>query len=466
MSDEIGVVVLAAGKGTRMKMDTPKPLVPLAGRRLIDYPIRALNNFRDQINDLVKINVVVGHGGDLVKAHLRETFGSDIQYTRQKEQLGTGHAIKEYFEQNKEALNYRYTLIMCADTPLVTSDVLLKLLEKIRLDRLDAVCASFETSNPKGYGRILKAKKGFKIIEEKEASIEEKRIKEVNSGLYLVETSFLYSHLSMVKNDNKTGELYLTDIFQTDQNVDVACYNDDRSFLGVNDLFQLQQADQIIRQRKIKSLIQDRGVRFIDARHTYVDDTVEIREGSTIYPNTYIQGDSVIEKGVEVEMNCVIRDSFIKGCTKILANSYIEFSEVGPSCTIGPYARLRKGSYIGEGSKIGNFVETKNVNLDANVKVSHLSYVGDALIGEGTNVGCGFITCNYDGENKHQTRIGKNCFIGSDSQMIAPVEIGDECFIASGSTINKSMPEQSFAISRAKQETKAGLALKFLKKKS
>ena len=338
------------------------------------------------------------------------------------------------------------------------------MLELLKKENFDGVAASFVENNPTGYGRIVKTQKGFHIVEEKDATDEIRKITEVNSGLYLLKTSYLVEHLKAIDSKNKSGEFYLTDVFKDGFNVKAHCFPEGEIFLGVNTLQQLEMVEKALRKRKQKSF-RENGVRFIDISHSYIDSDVEIGEGTVIYPNTFITGKTKIGKNVVIEMGAQITDSIIDDGARVLAYSILEQAHLRNNAAAGPFARLRPGADIGPEAKIGNFVEIKKSVLDRGVKVSHLSYVGDAFIGEETNIGCGFITCNYDGANKHVTKIGKNCFIGSDSQTVAPVEIGDDCFVASATTVNKSMPDGSFAISRGQQTTKEGMAKKFIKKK-
>jgi bifunctional UDP-N-acetylglucosamine pyrophosphorylase/glucosamine-1-phosphate N-acetyltransferase len=331
-------------------------------------------------------------------------------------------------------------------------------------ENLDGVAASFIEKNPTGYGRIVRGEKGFHIVEEKDADDEIQKITEVNSGLYILKTSYVLKHLDKIDSNNKSGEFYLTDVFKGGLNVKAQCFQDGDVFLGVNTLKQLESAEKALRCRK-RNELRENGVRFIDSSHCYVDSDVEIGEGTVIYPNTFITGKTVIGKNVVIELGAQISNSIIEDEAKVLAYSILDGAHLHTRASAGPFARLRPGANIGPDAKIGNFVEIKKSVLDRGVKVSHLSYIGDAYIGEETNIGCGFITCNFDGVNKHITKIGKNSFIGSDSQTIAPVEIGDGCFVASSSTITKSMPDGSFAISRGQQVTKINMAKKFLKKK-
>ncbi len=463
MNGTIGAVILAAGEGKRLKLDSPKPLAPCLDKKLVDFPIRELKKFFDQNKLKGKITAVVGHQREKVRSYIEGRY-PDVQYAIQEKQLGTGDALRAYFDSSKEAQSFDFTLVICADTPVVSEKELTQMLTLLEKEVCDGVAASFNESNPKGYGRIIKTTKGFHIVEEKDATDEQRKITEVNSGLYLVKTSYVMEHLKGIDSNNKSGEFYLTDIFKDGRNVHALCFPNGSTFLGVNTLEQLEQVETILRRRKISEL-RESGVRFIDSNNVYIDDEVEVGAGTVIYPNTFISGKTKIGKNVVIEMGAQITDSLIADGAKVLSHSILEGAKLHEKAHAGPFARLRPGADIGPEAKIGNFVEIKKSVLDRGVKVSHLSYVGDAFIGEETNIGCGFITCNYDGAHKHVTKIGKNCFIGSDSQTVAPVEIGDDCFVASSTTVTMSMPDGAFAISRGKQTTKEGMAKKFIKVK-
>lgn len=466
MNLTIGAVILAAGEGKRLKLNAPKPLAPCLDKKLIDFPIKELKKFFSQNTINGKITAVIGHQRDMVRSYVEKNY-PDISFAIQAEQRGTADALRSYFEApgaDKTSKQFDYTLVICADTPVVSANELTEMLVLLKEEKLDGVAASFIEKNPKGYGRIVRGSKGFHIVEEKDASEEIKKITEVNSGLYILKTSYVLEHLKKVDSNNKSGEFYLTDVFKDGLNVKAQCFPEGNIFLGVNTLSQLESAEKALRARK-KNELRESGVRFIDSSHCYIDSDVEIGEGSVIYPNTFISGKTTIGKNVTIEMGAQITNSVIDDGAKVLAYSVLENARLHRKASAGPFARLRPGADIGPEAKIGNFVEIKKSVLDRGVKVSHLSYVGDAFIGEETNIGCGFITCNFDGVNKHVTKIGKNSFIGSDSQTVAPVEIGDNCFVASSSTITKDMPDGSFAISRGQQTTKEGLAKRFLKKK-
>ncbi|OFZ23545.1 MAG: UDP-N-acetylglucosamine diphosphorylase/glucosamine-1-phosphate N-acetyltransferase [Bdellovibrionales bacterium RIFOXYA1_FULL_36_14] len=463
MKKTIGIVILAAGQGKRMGTDTPKPLLIASGKRLIDFPIHEAKMFCEKSNLSFLITAVTGHKRELVNEYLGQHY-KDVATVFQKEQLGTADAIRSYFAQQKAGKDYDYTLILCADTPLIRSIHLSFLWKNLLSQNLDAVAATFIADDPAGYGRILRGEKGFRIVEHKDASEEQKIIDEVNSGLYIMKTDYLLSHLAEIDANNKSQEFYLTDVFKEEANVAPILFDDYKSFVGVNNPDQLEEVFLELNYEKIYDLKKN-GVSFYDSSCTYVDWDVKVGAGSIVYPNVSLRGNSVIGKNVVIDSGSIIKDSIIGNQTTINPYSIIEKSHIGEKVSIGPFARIRPDTEVGDNSKIGNFVETKKAKLKKGVKVSHLSYVGDAIIGEETNIGCGFITCNYDGANKHLTEIGKGCFIGSDSQMIAPVKIGNDCYVASGSTINKNMDDGDFAIARSKQEIKPGLAKKFIKKK-
>ena len=461
--DEFGIVILAAGAGTRLKMPLPKPLAPVCGRKMMDFSFAAATTFLERHKRSGKICMVLGHGKELVEAHLKTTW-SDKPWESafQAQQIGTADALRAYFNDISEAKNRKYTVVLCADTPLITEAEITNLVSILESEKLDAVAATFVESKPKGYGRIVRAKQGFHIVEEKDANDEQKKITEVNSGLYVMKTEFVTKYLFDLKSENNSKEFYLTDLFQDDRKVKAITFSDKTPFAGVNTIAHLEDAENQLRARYI-ARAREQGVRFMAADQVLIDDTVVLGEGVQIYPGCVIEGNSVIGDNVILESGVIIKDSSIAADSKILAYSYLEKAQVGQAVSIGPFARLREGTVIGARSKIGNFVETKKAVLQEEVKVSHLSYVGDAEIGARTNIGCGFITCNYDGANKHKTIIGKDSFIGSDSQMIAPINIGDGCYVASGSSINQNMEAGDFAIARAKQVTKKGMAKRFIK---
>ena len=460
MADKIGVAILAAGEGTRLKMDVAKPLAPLQGRVLVDFPIDECQKFIKSKRLKSLICAIIGHGKEKVKAHVQSRW-PDVCFAEQKEQKGTADALRSYFNDCQGAKDTDYTLVICADTPVISKNEITTLFDHLLDRNLDAVAATFEAKNPAGYGRIVRGAPGFHIVEHKDADKEILKIKESNAALYIMKTSFALEHLDDIGSDNKAREFYLTDLFKDEYQVEAVLFDSEAIFRGVNTLEQLEQVDRSIRLRKMHAL-RDEGVRFMDLENTYVE-TTEIGEGTQIFPQVYIDNNSVIGKDVVVESGCIVRNSKIEDGVHLKAYSHLEDCHVRSRAAVGPFARLRPGADIGEESKIGNFVELKKSKLEKGVKVSHLSYVGDAEIGEEVNIGCGFITCNYDGAKKHKTVIGKGTFVGSDSQMVAPVNVGEKCFIASSTTVTEDMPDGSFAISRNKQSTKENMAKRFLK---
>lgn len=463
MSESINGIILAAGKGSRLKIKTPKPLCQIMGSPLVNYVLKNVIEFGKESQ--LEIGVVVGHQKERVQGHIVEDFGqANIHFVTQEEQLGTGHALQVYFKAYPEAWEQDFTLITCADTPLITYEVYNQLLSKLKESGLDAVTATFFLDDPKGYGRIVKAEKGFCIVEEKDACEEEKLIQEVNSGVYLLRTSYVKKHLASLKNENNSGEFYLTDLMKVGEPIDTVSFKEKQLFLGVNDLVQLDQA-RFYLQKRINEKHMRQGVQIINQASVYIEPQVQLSPGVILYSGVHLIGDTIIEEGAIIETGTVIKDSQIAHDTTIKAYSYLEKVKVGKKAMVGPMARLREGSNIGDECRVGNFVETKKSSLAAGSKVSHLSYIGDAEVGENTNIGCGFITCNYDGADKHKTIIGENSFIGSDCQVIAPITIGPNCYIGSGSTINQDVPDGAFAIARQRQETKEGMAKRFLKTK-
>lgn len=463
-SDKLGVAILAAGLGKRIGKKVAKPLVPLMGMKLVDYPLSAAINFSKE-NDLESsFGIVVGHQKEDVQNYLENRDTIKMSFPVQKEQLGTADALKSYYEGCDWAKDTDYTMVLCSDTPLLSKNELTTLWKTLKNNNWDAIAASFNVENPYGYGRMIRSEKGFSIVEEKDANEDQRKITEVNSGLYIAKTSYILEQLSGIDSNNEAGEFYLTDIFKPNLNVGIECFPDAQSFLGVNNPIQLEEALFVLK-KKINTFHQEKGVHILDSQNTYIEASVEIGKGTTIYPGSYLHGNTQIGSECMIEPGAIIKDSKVADETSIRAYSYLESALVAKKCAIGPYARLRPGTDIGEETKIGNFVEIKKAKLGSKVGVSHLSYVGDAEIGENVNIGCGFITCNYDGAEKHLTKIGKNSFIGSDTQMIAPINIGESAFVASGSTINQDVPDQGFAISRGRQVTKEKLAAKFLRGK-
>ncbi len=466
MSDSIGIVILAAGKGTRMKITTPKALTHALGKPLLDYVVEASLSFASSSKLNAELGVVIGHGKELLETwHANHSSKTFIKLAWQREQKGTADALKSCFSDLPHFWNHEYTLVACADTPLISAEEFSLLFKELTSHPdLVGVAATFEAHNPTGYGRIVRGNEGFRIIEEKDADQIQKGIKEVNSGFYILRTSHVKAVLTTISNDNKAGEFYLTDLFKEEFAVKPVIFPSEDPFLGINTLVQLAEVSGKLRKKKLEELMLS-GVQILDPQNCYVESGVSVGIQSILYPGVTLLGKTKIGERSIIESNCFIKNTQIGNDVQVLASSHLEDSSVHDQASVGPMARLRPGSEIGEKAKVGNFVEVKKSILKAGVKVSHLSYIGDAEIGEDTNIGCGFITCNYDGAQKHKTKIGKNSFIGSDCQAIAPISIGDNSFVAAGTTITKDVPAEGFAISRPEIAVKEGMAKRFLKSK-
>ena len=442
-------IVLAAGKGTRMKSKKYKVLHELAGKSMIEHVV---NNVKGSgVEDIVTI---VGYGAE----HVKETLGERSQYSFQEEQLGTAHAVKmaeEHFA-NQDGT----TLVVCGDTPLVTEETFRALLEHHESHHAQATVLSATAPNPFGYGRIVKDEAGqlVKIVEQKDASDEEQAIDEISSGIFAFDNAVLFDKLAQVKNDNAQGEYYLPDVLSLilEDNGTVEIYHTDDfdEIMGVNDRVMLSQAAQVLRLR-INEKHMRNGVTIIDPTTTYIESDVTIGMDTVIEPGVKLAGKTSVGEDTVVGQYSEITNSTI-GNNVSIKQSVIDASHVEDDVKIGPFAQLRPESNIGEGVKVGNFVEVKKSDVKAGAKLPHLSYIGDAEIGERTNVGCGSITVNYDGKNKFKTVIGKEGFIGCNTNLIAPVTLGDRVTTAAGSTITDDVPEDSLALARSRQTTKEG----------
>ncbi|WP_239734758.1 bifunctional UDP-N-acetylglucosamine diphosphorylase/glucosamine-1-phosphate N-acetyltransferase GlmU [Mammaliicoccus sp. G-M28] len=442
-------VILAAGKGTRMKSKLYKVLHPVAGEAMVQHVIDSVKNA-----GVETVVTVVGHGAEKVK----ETIGHTSQFVHQEEQLGTAHAVKTA----KDILGNSKgtTIVVCGDTPLISDETISSLLTFHENENAVATVLSAKVSNPFGYGRIIRDKSGLvsEIVEQKDASEGQVEVNEISSGIFAFDNEKLFETLEKVQNDNAQGEYYLPDVIRIlkEEDEKVAAYitDDVDGIMGVNDRVQLAKAEQKMKERiNLQHMIN--GVTIVDPATTYIGKHVVIGEDTVVEPGTRIAGKTIIGKNVAIGMNSDIKNSTIKDNATI-KQSVITDSVVGEFSTVGPFAQLRPGTELGKETKIGNFVETKKAVLKDGAKVSHLSYIGDAEVGERTNIGCGSITVNYDGVNKFRTIIGDDAFIGCNSNLVAPVEVGDGSFIAAGSTITDDVPDESLALGRARQTTKQG----------
>jgi bifunctional UDP-N-acetylglucosamine pyrophosphorylase/glucosamine-1-phosphate N-acetyltransferase len=402
---------------------------------------------------------VVGHGAEQVRVALP---GQDLHFVLQAEQLGTGHALL----CAEQALNSFSgdLLLLCGDVPLLQKKTLQALIDHHRQQAACVTILTAEMDNPTGYGRIIRGAGGVdRIVEEKDATDSEREVREINTGIYLFQAPQVFSLLRVVDNQNAQGEYYLTDIVaaarQAGELVEALLIDHVEEAMGINDQVQLAEAGRVMRKR-INEAHQHAGVSLIDPAATYIDADVTIGTGTVIHPGVHLRGRTRIGSGCEIEPGAVVTDCTIGDNVHIKPGSVLSESTVGNDCAIGPMAHLRPGTVLDGNNKIGNFVETKKAVIGEKSQASHLTYIGDASLGKNVNVGCGTITCNYDGVNKHQTTIGDDVFVGSDVQFVAPVTIGRGSLIGAGSTITMDVPADALAISRVEQKNIAGWAEK------
>lgn len=436
------IVILAAGKGTRMRSPLPKVLHPLAGRPMLGHVIDVA-----QALDPEAIHVVVGHGADAIRA----LFGnSDLQFHAQHEQLGTGHAVAQALpccDDNHQVL------VLFGDVPLISADVLREF-----INQANGECGvlTAQLTDPSGYGRILRDATGIfqSVVEHKDCTPPQRAITEVNTGVVTAPAALLRQWLTEISNDNAQSEYYLPDVLEVAARhghpVHALVSDDNLAIMGVNDRSQLEQLERLYQHRLAEQLLLA-GVAIIDRTRFDVRGSLHCGDGVVIDVNTVFEGDVVLGDNVHIGPNCVIRNANIHANTVINAFSHIEDTNIGENCAIGPYARLRPGTDLAHGVKVGNFVEIKNSSFGAESKANHLAYVGDAHIGEATNIGAGTITCNYDGANKHPTVLGDGVFVGSNSTLVAPITVADRGFVAAGSVVTNNVDTAQLAVGRARQ---------------
>ncbi|CAN5234979.1 bifunctional UDP-N-acetylglucosamine diphosphorylase/glucosamine-1-phosphate N-acetyltransferase GlmU [soil metagenome] len=446
---DLNVLIMAAGLGTRMKSDRAKVLHDLDGRPLINHVCETALQLSPR-----RIIVIVGHQSERVKAAVLQEFDAGIfEFPLQERQLGTGDAVNSA-RRSLEGEDST-TLVLSGDVPMITANTLAELIKVHSEYRgRGAACTilSVRLKDPKGYGRVIRDENGLfeRIVEQKDASDDERQIDEINSGIYCFNTKKLFAALERVGNQNSQGEYYLTDvpqILRKDRD-EVAIYqcSDPPEVEGVNDRRQLAQMEKVIRRRTVERLMLESGVTFIDPKAAYVSAKAVIGRDTVIYQNVTVEGKTVIGDGCTVRPGVRIVNSAIGKKVEVKDNSFITDSVVGDECTVGPMAHLRGHAEMAEGSKVGNFVELKKTKLGRGSKASHLTYLGDATIGEKTNIGAGTITCNYDGKNKHETLIGDNVKIGSDTMLVAPITIGDGAVTGAGSVVTKDIQANKLAV--------------------
>jgi bifunctional UDP-N-acetylglucosamine pyrophosphorylase / glucosamine-1-phosphate N-acetyltransferase len=450
----LAAIVLCAGKGTRMKSEKAKVLHPILGRPLCAYPIaRAL------AIGASPVVAVVGHQADEVKQAIQRTFPeAPVRFAVQPEQKGTGHAVHCAEDALRDSSGP--VLILYGDVPLIREETLTALVEAYLSSDAPLALVSTLLDNPTGYGRVVREAGAVRrVVEHKDATADERAIKECNAGLYVADARFLFEALSAVKPHNAQGEFYLTDLVEMAAQrapgrikVVVA---DHLETSGVNDRAELADRAKELRGRINKRHMRA-GVTLVDPESTFIDETVEIAPDTEIGPHVSLHGRTRVGREVRIGQGSVVRDSVVLDGTEIKPYSVLEEAEVGERCAIGPFSRLRPGTQLSEGVHLGNFVETKNARIGRASKANHHAYLGDAEIGAGVNVGAGTITCNYDGVNKNKTVLEDGAFIGSDSQLVAPVTVGRGAYVGAGTTVTRNVPPMSLAVSRAPQVIREG----------
>lgn len=439
-------VILAAGEGKRMKSQYSKVIHKVGGKPIIE---RVCNSVKKA--DIDKCVVVVGHKREQVI----ELMGDRVVYAVQEEQLGTGHAVMQAIQYIKDADR---VVVLCGDAPLIT-DVTIKEALKMHEERsLSATIITAEFEDPAGYGRIVRDNNSnvVGIVEDKDTTKEQKLIKEVNSSMYCFDKGALCNALDKLDNNNAQNEYYLTDVIKImineNKKVDTYIVPDKDEIMGINNKIQLSEAEAILR-KKINYRHMANGVTLINPDNTYIEEDVVIGSDTIIYPGTILEGNTTIGNGCVIAQNNRITNTVIGNETEIVSSVLID-SKVGNNTHIGPFAWLRPKSNVGDNIRIGDFVEIKNSNIGNGTKVSHLTYVGDSDIGENVNFGCGTVTVNYDGINKHRTVVGNNVFIGCNTNLVAPVKLGDRVYTAAGTTVTEDVPDDALVIGRCRQEVK------------
>ena len=443
----VSVIVLAAGKGTRMNSELPKVLHKVLGKSLLSHALDTLS-FSD--NKLV----VVGHEADLVI----DSLPPSIKNILQKDQLGTGHAVStvinsEVFKECKS----EFTLVVPGDVPGIKDGDIELLINEVKTTSAPVGFLTALVEDPFGYGRIVKNNEEIKIVEEKDCSDDERAINEINSGIYCFKTEFLIENIDNLNTENAQGEFYLTDLIgiANNQKQDIVIVQvDEDSIKGINSMSQLNEVEDIMQKKLIEGFM-EQGVYFQDPTSTYIDADVTISSGTKVLANTHLTGSTSINENCIIGPNAQINDSSIGKNSKVV-NSVVDQSTIHENGNIGPFAHIRPGSELGEGVKVGSFAETKKSKIGKGSKVPHLAYVGDAELGENVNFSAGAITVNYDGQEKHKTEIKDGAFIGSDVMLVAPVTIGEESMIGAGSVITKDVPSKALGIERNNQKNVEG----------
>lgn len=436
----VDVLILAAGLGTRMKSRVAKVLHKLSGRPLIAHVCRTAALLEPR-----RIYVVVGHQADDVKAAVEQELGREqASFVNQMDQRGTGDAVMA--AQSALAGASSTVLILSGDVPLVRAETLRTLVAKHLDEKASCTVLSVRLENPTGYGRVVRDEAGQfrKIVEQKDASEDERQIREINSGIYCFDSAKLFRELERVRPTNSQGEYYLTDVLgllrEGREQVTVYQHTDAREVSGVNTRAELAEFENLLRRSAVRGLMVDGGVTFIDPAHVYISSDAQVGRDSIIHPDVHIEGTSVIGEGCEIQHGSRITNSRLGDRVTIKDHCVIVDSDIADDCAVGPFAHLRMNARMEERAVVGNFVEVKKSQIGRGTKSMHLTYLGDATIGDHTNIGAGTVTCNYDGKHKHPTVIGSNVRIGSDTMLVAPVEVGDGAVTAAGSVVTEDVP--------------------------
>ena len=441
-------IILAAGKGTRMHTNLPKVMQPLAGRPMIDHVITTAGKLTN------KISTIIGYKKNVLNEHLSANF-KNVETFVQPELNGTAGAVKA---AQKKIMDDEDVLILYGDVPLISHESLKNALN----DNHDAVILTMIPKDPFGYGRVIKNDSGLatEIIEEKDANAEQKKINEVFTGIMIIKGEMLLSSLDEVNNNNAAGEYYLTDVIKIASKKGVKINPiivEETEVLGANTKSELHEIENIFREMKSKDLL-EQGITLSDASRVDVRGNVTAGKDCSIDVNVILEGEITLGTNVSIGPNCFLKDVVISDNVFIEAFSHIVSTQIGADCNVGPYARLREGTVLEDQAKIGNFVETKKTKIGKGSKANHLAYLGDAEVGEDSNIGAGTITCNYDGTNKHKTKIGNKTFVGTNSSLVAPLNIGNNSYIGAGSVITKDVEDDALAVARGKQSNKSGWA--------
>ncbi|MBM4264386.1 MAG: UDP-N-acetylglucosamine diphosphorylase/glucosamine-1-phosphate N-acetyltransferase [Deltaproteobacteria bacterium] len=448
---ELGVIILAAGQGTRMKSDLPKVLHPIGGKPLFLHPLGIAKRLGAS-----KIAIIIGHGAESVR---RAYAGADVSWVVQEKQLGTGHAVlcaRESFSDFAGDI-----LILSGDVPLIRQATLAAMIERHRRAEAALTLMTAVLDAPKGYGRILRDPNSAitGIVEEKDASEAQRAIREVNAGVYVAAPQFLFTALTGVKNDNNQGEYYLPDAvgIAVSQQKNVATFevDDAREMLGINTREELARMETTLRERINKQWM-DAGVTLKDPATTYIDEEVTIGRDTVIGPNTQLCGKTKIGANCRLDGNAFITDAEIGDSVHLRFSVVLSQCRIERGAIIGPFAHLRPGTALGPNVHIGNFVETKEAKLAEGAKANHLTYLGDCTIGRETNIGAGTITCNYDGFNKYRTTIGERVQVGSDTTLVAPITLGNDVYVATASTVRNDIPDGALVFNERKEQTREG----------